>query len=135
MGHLIRNPPGEIEAQLGSSWSEQADLIPNNIPAATVSSDSMSSVSLTDKRKESTISEQVQVDVNESCEEAHLMEQEQIIFKTPRKRKMKNKSIDAKISKTDEVQEKEMQDSDSSECSVSFSRKVNPLLAVMNLRT
>ncbi len=48
-GHLIRNPPGETEAQPGSSWSEQADLIPNNIPAATVSSDSMSSVSLTDK--------------------------------------------------------------------------------------
>ncbi len=113
-------------AQPGSSWSEQADLIPNNIPAATVSSDSMSSVSLTDKRKESTIIEQVQVDVNESCEEAHLMEQEQIIFKTPRKRKMKNKSLDAKISKTDEVQEKEMQDtesdSDSSEYSVSFSQ-------------
>ncbi len=120
------NPPGETEAEPGSSWSEQADLIPNNIPAATVSSDSMSSVSLTDKRKESTISEQVQVDVNESCEEAHLMEQEPIIFKTPQKRKMKNKSLDAKISKTDEVQEKERQDtesdSDSSECSVSFSQ-------------
>ncbi len=41
------------------------------------------------------------------------MEQEQIIFKTPQKRKMKNKSLDVKISKTDKVQEKEMQDTES----------------------
>ncbi len=53
------------------------------------------------------------VDVNESCKETHLMEQEPIIFKTPQKRKMKNKSLDVKISKTDKVQEKEMQDTES----------------------
>ncbi len=41
------------------------------------------------------------------------MEQEPIIFKTPQKRKMKNKSLDVKISKTDKVQEKEMQDTES----------------------
>lgn len=54
------------------------------------------------------------------------MEDEQFLFKTPQKRKMKNKSLDAKISKTDELQGSEMQDtesdSDSSECSVSLSQ-------------
>lgn len=53
-------------------------------------------------------------------------EQEQLFFKTPQKRKMKNKLLDAKISKTIGLPSEEMQetesDSDSSECSVSFSQ-------------
>ncbi len=85
----VENPPGEIEAEPSSSRSGQTDLIPKDLPAATVSSDSVSLVSLSDKQKESTNDEQIQVAVNESCEEAQLtMEQEQFLFKTPQKRKI-----------------------------------------------
>jgi hypothetical protein len=118
------DPPGEMEAEPSSSRSGQTDLIPNDLPAATVSSDSVSLVSLSDKQKESTTEEHIQVAVNESGEET--MEQEEFLFKIPRKRKLKNKSLDVKISKIDGLQEDEIQDtgsdSDSSECSVNTSQ-------------
>lgn len=116
----VESATGEIEAEAASSRSGQTESTPSDIPSATFS--------LTDKQQEgSTTNEQMQVVVNEICEEAQLtMEDEQFLFKTPQKRKMKNKSLDAKISKTDELQGSEMQDtesdSDSSECSVSLSQ-------------
>lgn len=61
------------------------------------------------------------------AEEAQLTpEQEQFSFKTPQKRKMKNKVLDVKISKTTELRDEDTQDtesdSDSSECSEVFSQ-------------
>ncbi len=80
-------------------------------------------VSPLEGKKEGANGEKSQFNVMD--EEAWLTsEQEQLCFKTPQKRKMKSKLLEAKMSKTVELQNETTQDtesdSDSSESSVSF---------------
>jgi len=109
----------EIEAKPVSLQIEQVNSNPNVLPTV---NDSSVLTSTSESRQEGANNEGFV-----ACEEAQLIsEQEQFSFKTPQKRKMKNKLLDAKISKTIGLQNEEMQDtesdSDSSECSMTFSQ-------------
>lgn len=122
----FENPPGELEAELAPSRREQTESTLNDASVATVSSESMSLATLAGNKKESRpiTNEQIETSVSETCEVQLTSEQEQLLFKIPQKRKMKNKSLDAKICKTDDLKDTQdtESDSDSSECSASFSQ-------------
>lgn len=103
---------------------EQADQIPKELPTSSVLSVSDRVVYPSESKKGAN-GEEFQISV--MAEEAQLTpEQEPFSFRTPQKRKMKNKVLDAKISKTTELRDEDTQemesDSDSSECSESFSQ-------------
>lgn len=88
----------ETEAKVVSSQIEQADPIPKNLPTSSVLSVS-DRVVYPSECKKGANGEEFQISV--MAEEAQLTpEQEQFSFKTQQKRKMKNKVLDAKISKT-----------------------------------
>lgn len=115
----------EIEAEPVSSQIEQVDLNLNVLPTINDSS-VLDAVASSSEGKEEGPNDEENHFIEVSEDAQLISEQDQIFFKTPQKRKMKNRVLDAKISKTADLQNEDMQetesDSDSSECSMVFSQ-------------